>query len=99
MTATDRLVDSGPIKRALESFYSRILPKGSHPFVYLALEISPAKVDVNVHPTKKEVNFEDEDEVIELICDAFAQKLEEHAGSRSFKVQVSLVIVRSGAVV
>jgi len=45
------------LKKALESVYSVYLPKNTHPFMYLSLEINPQNVDVNVHPTKKEVFF------------------------------------------
>ena len=84
----DRLVDCTPLKRAFEGFYGVLLAKGAHPFVYLSLEINPTKVDVNVHPTKREVGFEDEDEIVDLICDALGKKLEKASESRSFKVQV-----------
>ncbi|KAG8696856.1 DNA mismatch repair protein [Ceratobasidium sp. 395] len=50
-----RLVDSRRIQRGIEAVYTAILPKGAHPFVYLSLEIDPKHVDVNVHPTKREV--------------------------------------------
>lgn len=86
---TDRLVDCTPLKRAFEAFYSTLLPKGSHPFVYLSLEISPNKVDVNVHPTKREVGFEDEEEIVQVVCEALGEKLSKISESRNFKVQVS----------
>ena len=94
---TDRLVDCTPLKRAFEAFYASLLPKGSHPFVYLALDILPTKVDVNVHPTKREVGFEDADEVVELVCDALAKTLEKDGGSRTFKVQVRPTIPLYGS--
>ncbi|KAJ2511761.1 DNA mismatch repair protein, partial [Coemansia sp. RSA 2049] len=58
-----RLVDHTPIKRAVESLYASILPKASRPFVYLDLRIKPQNVDVNVHPTKREVRFLNEDAI------------------------------------
>ncbi|BGP57805.1 DNA mismatch repair protein Mlh1 [Rhodotorula sphaerocarpa] len=85
-----RYVDCSSLKRALEAFYGTLLAKGTHPFVYLSLEIDPTKVDVNVHPTKKEVGFEDEDEVVELVCEELAKVLEKQGQSRSYKVQTLL---------
>ena len=50
-------VDSTAIKKSIEMVYSAYLAKGSHPFVYMSIEICPQNVDVNVHPTKHEVHF------------------------------------------
>lgn len=86
----DRAVDSSSIKRAIENIYSSLLPKGSHPFVYLSLEIDPKNVDVNVHPTKKEVHFLHEDKIITAISDAFEQVLENANNSRTFYTQALL---------
>jgi DNA mismatch repair ATPase MutL len=51
----------------MESVYSGILPKGTHPFIYLAITMPPQHLDVNVHPTKREVHFLHE-EVSHLLC-------------------------------
>jgi DNA mismatch repair protein MLH1 len=82
-----RAVESTAIKRAVEQTYSAFLPKGGHPFVYLDLEIEPNRVDVNVHPTKREVNFLNEDEIIEMVCDEIRSKLAQVDSSRTFLTQ------------
>ncbi|CAG8902129.1 unnamed protein product [Penicillium nalgiovense] len=82
-----RAVESTAVKRAVEQTYSAFLPKGGHPFVYLDLEIEPNRVDVNVHPTKREVNFLNEDEIIELVCTGIRSKLAEVDSSRTFLTQ------------
>ncbi|KAJ9113147.1 hypothetical protein QFC20_002039 [Naganishia adeliensis] len=85
-----RLVDSGKMKKAIESLYTAYLPKGSSPFVYISLEIDPARVDVNVHPTKQEISFLDEDEVIETVVKEVAMTLTNANTSRTFSVQTLL---------
>ncbi|KAF2162777.1 hypothetical protein M409DRAFT_27015 [Zasmidium cellare ATCC 36951] len=82
-----RSVDSSAIKKAVEQTYAAFLPKGGKPFVYLSLEIDPARVDVNVHPTKREVNFLNEEEIIELVCDDIRQRLGKVDTSRTFMTQ------------
>lgn len=86
----DRSVDSYAIKRAIESVYSTLLPKGGYPFVYLDLEIDPKNVDVNVHPTKKEVHFLNQDKIIESLIDMFEETLKNANDSRTFYVQTLL---------
>ncbi|KAI9475410.1 MAG: histidine kinase-like ATPase [Benjaminiella poitrasii] len=85
-----RSVESTAIKRAIDAIYSLLLPKGMHPFIYLSLEIDPKNVDVNVHPTKKEVHFLNEDKIIEAISQAFQETLENANQSRTFYTQALL---------
>jgi len=82
-----RAVESTVVKRAVEQTYSAFLPKGGHPFVYIDLEVEPQRVDVNVHPTKREVNFLNEDEIIEAICNEIRSKLAKVDSSRTFLTQ------------
>jgi len=62
-----RLVDSAHIKKCVMALYSQLLPKGTYPFAYLSLTMPPRNVDVNVHPTKSEVFFLHEQQVLEFI--------------------------------
>ncbi|KAF8322563.1 DNA mismatch repair protein MutL [Clavulina sp. PMI_390] len=86
-----RSVESTRIKRAVESVYNAILPKGSFPFVYLSLEIDPACVDVNVHPTKREVHFIDEEKIISSVALKIQRALAARDQSRTFEYQTLLI--------
>jgi len=45
------------LKRAIEIVYAATLPKASKPFIYISIVLPPENVDVNVHPTKREVKI------------------------------------------
>ncbi|KAG6009592.1 hypothetical protein E4U21_001959 [Claviceps maximensis] len=86
----NRSVESTHLKRALEQTYVNFLPKGGHPFIYLSLHIDPARVDVNVHPTKREVHFLNEDEVGQAVCRELQSQLATVDASRTFQTQTLL---------
>lgn len=90
MFINHRLVESSSIKAALDQIYSTYLPRGSHPFVYLSLELEPTNVDVNVHPTKHEVHFLHEEDIVEKIKEAIEKKLLGSNESRTFYTQSRL---------
>ena len=58
----DRYLD-----HAVRTGYGEMLPKGSYPFYALFLTLDPAHVDVNIHPTKAEVKFDDERGVYNVV--------------------------------
>ncbi|KAL4975347.1 histidine kinase-like ATPase [Aspergillus desertorum] len=89
-----RSVESTAIRRAIEQTYASFLPKGGHPFVYIDLEIETHRLDVNVHPTKREVNFLNEDEIIDIICAEIRSKLARVDSSRTFLTQTLLPSVQ-----
>ena len=82
-----RAVESTSLRRAIDEVYATFLPKGTHPFLYLSLIIDAENVDVNVHPTKREVHFLHEDEVVSLICSGVRARLAKVDVSRSFRTQ------------
>lgn len=86
----NRLVDSGALRRAIDMVYSAYLPKGTHPFVYMSLQIAPSHVDVNVHPTKHEVHFLNQDEIVEKVQRGLDAKLLGSNSSRTFVTQALL---------
>lgn len=56
-----RPIKNATITHALYDGYGEFLVKGRHPVFVLLLEIDPDRVDVNVHPTKREVRFSDQE--------------------------------------
>lgn len=82
-----RSVESTAIRKAIDQTYATFLPKGGKPFIYLSLDIDPARVDVNVHPTKREVGFLNEEEIVEVICDEIRTRLGAVDTSRTFMTQ------------
>jgi DNA mismatch repair protein MLH1 len=91
LTPAGRSVGSTAIRKAIDATYSTFLPKGGHPFVYLSIDIEPQRVDVNVHPTKREVNFLHEDEIIERIVTAIQEQLAAVDTSRSYVLTQTLL--------
>lgn len=85
-----RLVDSVNIRTAIEESYALYLAKGSHPFIYLSLEMESTNIDVNVHPTKHEVHFLHEEEIIAKIKAEIEANLFGSNVSRSFYTQTRL---------
>ncbi|EGC34291.1 hypothetical protein DICPUDRAFT_55923 [Dictyostelium purpureum] len=85
-----RLVDSKNLKVGLEQIYSKYLPKGTHPFMFLRLLVAPKNIDVNIHPTKSEVKILHEDQIIEIIQQKIDEELSVSSNSKTFSTQVLL---------
>nr|AIL94185.1 MLH1 [Brachionus koreanus] len=83
----ERLVDCQPIKKSLQNLFQMYLPKSTNPFIYMNLKIDPKNLDVNIHPTKHEVRFLYQDEIISRIEKSFEEKLLDSSTSRSYYVK------------
>lgn len=62
-----RTVKCGVFQKAIDTAYKSLIANGKYPFVVLNLEIPPADVDVNVHPTKKEVRYKNTNQIFNFI--------------------------------
>ena len=81
-----RSIRSPALSYALQRGYEGYLPQGHFPVAIIMLTIDPALVDVNVHPTKREVRLQDERFVLEQMTHAVRELLHQanHAPSISF---------------
>lgn len=65
-----RVISSDVLEKALDEAYREKLFHGRFPMAFLFLAMPPEKLDVNVHPTKQEIRFDDPFEVSDFIVDA-----------------------------
>ncbi len=80
----NRFIKSAYLNHAVNTAFDNLLPKDSFPTYILYIDLDPAQVDINVHPTKQEIKFEDE-----KIIYAFVQAAVKHALAQ-FSVAPSL---------
>ncbi|HPI20856.1 MAG TPA: DNA mismatch repair endonuclease MutL [Candidatus Kapabacteria bacterium] len=81
-----RNIKSKSLNFAVFSGYEHILEKNNFPFYLINIDIDPKFVDVNVHPQKHEVKFEDERIVFNLLQNAVAKVLQENNLLRTIDV-------------
>lgn len=62
-----RFIRSAYFNHAIQSAYEGLSEEGTHPLFVLFMHLNPARIDVNVHPTKTEVKFEDEKHIYNII--------------------------------
>ena len=67
MYVNSRLVKCPVFQKAIDMVYKNLTGSSRFPFIVLNLEIPPADVDVNVHPTKKEVRYKNPNQIFNFI--------------------------------
>ncbi|AZQ43970.1 DNA mismatch repair endonuclease MutL [Nonlabens ponticola] len=63
----DRFIKHSYLHHAVSSAFEGLLSQGSNPSYFLFLDVPPDSVDINIHPTKTEVKFEDEHSLYAII--------------------------------
>lgn len=71
-----RTIASRALAGAVREAYGTLLPAGRYPVAFLDLTLAPSEVDVNVHPTKKEVRLSREDEIRKELVSVIQESLE-----------------------
>ncbi|MCS5663420.1 MAG: DNA mismatch repair endonuclease MutL [Flavobacteriales bacterium] len=71
----DRFIKSPYMNHAVSNAMEGLLQGDHHPSYFLFLEIDPAKIDVNIHPTKTEIKFEDERSIYAILRSALKRSL------------------------
>jgi len=101
----NRFIKSNYLNHAVTNAFEGLIMKGSFPFYVLFIEIDPARIDVNVHPTKTEIKFDDERTVYAIVRAAVKRALGTHNISPSldfdldtnFNKPISINVGRSPA--
>ena len=70
-----RPISSRLMGTAVQRCFEGLLPEGRHPVFMLWIDMDPRKIDVNVHPTKREIRLADEGQVIAALENSVRQKL------------------------
>ena len=71
-----RVVDNRTIAKAIDEAYKSLIPKTGFPFVALKIDVPQNSIDVNVHPQKLEIKFEDEGRLFKVIYHAVREAVE-----------------------
>ena len=77
-----RVCDNQNITSAISTVYQQYLMKRNYPVTVLKIDLDPAKIDVNVHPTKAEVRFSDGNAVFSAVYHAIKDAVEKDLAER-----------------
>ena len=73
-----RFIKHAYLHHAIENAYMEMIPKDSFPGYFLNIEVDPADIDINIHPTKTEVNFLDVKLVYAIMHAAVRKAIGQH---------------------
>jgi DNA mismatch repair protein MutL len=89
-----RFIKSGYLHHAVINAYEGLIPADTHPFYLLMLDLPPEMIDVNVHPTKTEIKFEDERTVYGILAASIRRSISKHHVTPSLDFEVDINIER-----
>jgi DNA mismatch repair protein MutL len=87
-----RYFQSAYFRSAVLRAYEQLLPQGLYPSYFIYLEVDPAGIDVNIHPTKTEIKFEDEKVIWQILHAAVRESIGKYALAPTINFETSGLI-------
>lgn len=78
--------------KAIMQAYDNIMPPGSFPAYYIFIESDPSKIDINIHPSKTEIKFEDETAIWQIILAMVKESIGKHNLTPSLDFNIEGII-------
>ncbi|MCI6158883.1 MAG: DNA mismatch repair endonuclease MutL [Selenomonadaceae bacterium] len=75
-----RVIGCRAIQKAIDNAYRSLIPKSGYPFAVIGIQVPQRTIDVNVHPQKAEMKFEDESSVFRAVYKAVRDAIRAEAG-------------------
>jgi DNA mismatch repair protein MutL len=94
----NRFIKSAYLNHAVMNAYNEMIAKDSFPMYALFIDLDPAQVDINVHPTKQEIKFEDEKIVYAFVQSAVKHSLAQFSITPTLDFDLDISIQQSEAV-
>ncbi len=82
-----RTVKCPILLKAIDIAYKNMLPNGRYPFVVINIDINPSEIDVNAHPTKREIRYKTPNQIFNFVQSAVSQAL----SSVSYEPEINTV--------
>ena len=76
--ANGRFIKNPYLNHAVENAFQELIPKEAYPAYFIYLELDPSSIDVNIHPTKTEINFQDAKSIYAILTTAIKQSIGKH---------------------
>ena len=86
-----RVVDSRTISKAVDESYKALIPKTGFPLAVVKIDVPQNSIDVNVHPQKLEIKFEDEGKIFKAVYHATREAIEDKHSAEHNLTEVATV--------
>ncbi len=92
----NRYIKSNYLNHAVISAYENLIPKENYPLYVIFIDIDPSRIDINVHPTKQEIKFDDERLVYHYLKVAVRHALGQYSMMPTIDFDLNPIISNSG---